>query len=182
MHKPARKPVEDDLPSLDSDGADDEEEEPWSSGIDDLSDDDAVVSGSEPDSVLSASSDSRIPRRKKPKQNSDSEMPYEAAPRKRRPSWEAESDKEKAVERLPIKTADGRIQKSGAKIIMTKAQESDDGEEDPEDAEESTRRNYPPVEDVSTGARFGRPAVVDVIGNKSRKARIQAAKEQIAGI
>ena len=40
----------------------------------------------------------------------------------------------------------------------------------------------PKVEDVSTGARFGRPAVVDVIGQRSRKARIQGAKEQIAGL
>lgn len=38
------------------------------------------------------------------------------------------------------------------------------------------------VEDVSTGARFGRPAVIDIIGNKSRTARIQGAKDQIAGI
>jgi nucleolar complex protein 3 len=38
------------------------------------------------------------------------------------------------------------------------------------------------VEDVATGARFGRPAVRDIIQQKSRKARIEAAKEQLASI
>ena len=48
-----------------------------------------------------------------------------------------------------------------------------------EEVEDTSRSR---VEDVSTGARFGRPAVVDVIAQKSRKARIQGAKEQIAGL
>ena len=56
-------------------------------------------------------------------------------------------------------------------------EEEESEEEEPEAPQDSFK-----VEDVSTGARFGRPAVVDVIMMKSRKARIQAAKEQIAGI
>jgi nucleolar complex protein 3 len=38
------------------------------------------------------------------------------------------------------------------------------------------------VEDVSTGARYGRPAVVDVVGIESREERIRSAKEQIASV
>ncbi|CAE7127135.1 unnamed protein product [Rhizoctonia solani] len=40
----------------------------------------------------------------------------------------------------------------------------------------------PVIEDVATGARFGRPAVRDIVSQKSRKARIEAAKEQLASI
>ena len=105
-------------------------------------------------------------------------MPYELMPRKRRPSWEPEEKKEKGVERLPIKLTDGRLLKSGEKVVL----DADESEEDDDESEEEEYVPEQKVEDVSTGARFGRPAVVDVIGNKSRKARIQGAKEQIAGI
>lgn len=114
--------------------------------------------------------------------DSDAEMPYETAPRKRRPSWEPESKND--VERLPIKLADGRIQKTGKKSMPAPdAEESeDDSEEEKVDTEQLERHGRQRVEDVATGARFGRPAVVDVIANKSRKARIQGAKDQIASI
>ena len=97
-------------------------------------------------------------------------------------SWEPESDKEKGIERLPIKLADGRIQKSGNKVFLDDSEES--GLDSDTESAGHQAQNVPQlkVEDVSTGARFGRPAVVDVIGQKSRKARIQGAKEQIAGI
>ncbi|KAH9934778.1 nucleolar complex-associated protein-domain-containing protein [Fomitopsis serialis] len=117
--------------------------------------------------------------RKKPKAGSDEEeMSYETIPRKRRPSWDPEEKTEKGVERLPIKLSDGRIQKSKDKVILD-AEETEENEDYPEEDEPIPEYK---VEDVSTGARFGRPAVVDVIGNKSRKARIQGAKEQLAGI
>jgi len=82
---------------------------------------------------------------------------------------------------LPIKLSDGRIEAS-KKVTVASAPIKDD-----EETEESVRSQSPTavpltVEDVATGARFGRPAVVDVIGNSSRKARIQGAKDQIASI
>ena len=179
LNKPVRVAPKDDLPSIDSHDEDDEDD--WSSGIGDDSEDEELSGAASDDlaSVSEATSSSSVRQpRKKPKHDSDEEeMPYEAMPRKRRPSWEPE-EKEKGVERLPIKLSDGRILKSGDKVMLGReeSEESDDESEEEEPIPEQK------VEDVSTGARFGRPAVVDVIGNKSRKARIQGAKEQIAGI
>jgi nucleolar complex protein 3 len=161
LNKPVRQAsVHDDLPSLDSH---DEENDSWSSGIDEDSDD-------LPDEDSDVSSEGS---------KSDEEMSYERLPRKRRPSWEPED--ETTIQRLPIKSADGRVHQTGGKIAVTNtvtqpAEEKSDSDEEHQDQPRTTR------EDVSTGARFGRPAVVDVVGNKSRKARIQGAKEQIAGI
>ncbi|KAJ7285869.1 nucleolar complex-associated protein-domain-containing protein [Mycena rebaudengoi] len=155
----------DDLPSVDSH----DEEDDWSSDIhtddeddDALSDDDSNAD----DPMASSASDL----------DSDAEMPYETAPRKRRPSWEAPADQ--GIQRLPIKLADGRIQKTGLKLKqLPTSEDTDDDDSEEEEQEEPYRR-----EDVATGARLGRPAVVDVIGNKSRAARIQGAKDQIASI
>ncbi|KAF7338322.1 Nucleolar complex-associated protein 3 [Mycena venus] len=159
LNKPARKaPEKDDLPSLDSH---DEDEDDWSSDIpsdDNLSDGDSGSSMSDLDS--------------------DAEMPYETAPRKRRPSWESPPDQ--GIQKLPIKLADGRIQKTGLKLKQLST--SEDTEEESEDEDEAEVPEESRREDVSTGARFGRPAVVDVVGNKSRSARIQGAKDQIASI
>lgn len=186
MNKPERKTVDDDLPSLNSD--DEDGDEAWSSGVD-LSEDEESDSGSDPEGGLddededseSSSSSIRGPRRKHTKEVADDEeMSYEAAPRQSKASWNEDKEKDKGISRLPIKLADGHIQKSKSKVFLEQDADSD---EDPEEEEEPTA---PPedfrVEDVSTGARFGRPAVVDVVLTKSRKARIQAAKEQIAGI
>ncbi|EMD38522.1 hypothetical protein CERSUDRAFT_73003 [Gelatoporia subvermispora B] len=184
LNKPTRAPLKDDLPSIDSsDGEGEEEEEDWSSGIGSDSEqpsEDEVVS--ESDAESSASGSSRpVQRRKKKKSNVDAEMPYETLPRKRRSSWEPESNKDEGIERLPIKLADGRVQKTTEKVHIVKGRAKSEPSDD--DSEDVVPENPTPRrEDVSTGARFGRPAVVDVIGNKSRKARIQGAKEQIAGI
>ncbi|KAF7363412.1 Nucleolar complex-associated protein 3 [Mycena sanguinolenta] len=161
LNKPARKAPEkdDDLPSLDSH----DEEDDWSSDLlsndNSLSDDDSE--GSMPSSDL----------------DSDAEMPYETAPRKRRPSWESPPDQ--GIQKLPIKLPDGRIQKTGTKLkpLPTSEDTEESEDEDEDEAQEEPRR-----EDVSTGARFGRPAVVDIVGNKSRATRIQGAKDQIASI
>ena len=171
LSKPTRqrRPADDDdLPSIESHSGD---EDSWDSVIDsdapDVSDSlDGDGDLSEADSVGFS--------------DSDAEMPYETMPRKRRPSWDAEADP--GIERLPIKLSDGRIQKSGAKIAISRrpALEDSGSEEKEEDARE--QRAAPIRDDVATGARFGRPAVVDVVGIKSRKARLQGAKEQIAGI
>ena len=184
LHKPVRKAVEDDLPSIHSHS---EGEEEWSSGIDDM---DSVSGEEEPmsssdeeaPSTAGSSPHAQRKRRRKAADSDEEELPFEAQPRKRRMSWEPESDKEKGIERLPIKLADGRIQKSGNKVFLDDSEES--GLDSDTESAGHQAQNVPQskVEDVSTGARFGRPAVVDVIGQKSRKARIQGAKEQIAGI
>ncbi|KAJ7709940.1 nucleolar complex-associated protein-domain-containing protein [Mycena rosella] len=163
LNKPVKKSVEtDDLPSVDSH---DEDEDDWSSEI--LSDEDGALSdGGDSDDSMGSSSEL----------GSDAEMPYETAPRKRRPSWEAPAE---GIQRLPIKLADGRVQKTGTKLKQLPTSEDTDDESDDEDAEVP---EVPRREDVSTGARFARPAVVDVIGNKSRAARIQGAKDQIASV
>jgi nucleolar complex protein 3 len=111
--------------------------------------------------------------------DSDTEMPYENAPRKRRPSWD-EDKKRSEVQSLPIKLADGKVQMTGVKagVAFADSDTTSESEEDEIIPEPEPRR----TEDVSTGARFGRPAVVDILTTKSRKARVEAAKEQIAGI
>ena len=87
-----------------------------------------------------------------------------------------DNTKRKVVSRLPIKLANGRVEKTGDRegsVETTTASDSSAGEE--EEAQ-------PPRNDVTTGARFGRPAVADILMTKSRRLRVQAAKEQIAGI
>ncbi|KAH9901302.1 nucleolar complex-associated protein 3 [Cubamyces lactineus] len=181
LNKPVRKPVEDDLPSIHSHGEDSDD---WSSGLEDASADEALSDDEVLSEAESSTSAAERRRRKRKEDSDEEELPFEVQPRKRRPSWEPESDKEKGIERLPIKLADGRIQKSGDKVYLDDDEEESgldsDEESGDEKAKEAAQRFR--VEDVSTGARFGRPAVVDVIGQKSRKARIQGAKEQIAGL
>ena len=103
-------------------------------------------------------------------------MPYETVPRKRRRSWESEEEDE-GITRLPIKLQNGEVLRSKQKILARELEEEANS-----DTEQSVQEEVPVREDVSTGARFGRPAVVDVVSQKSRRARIQAAKEQIASI
>lgn len=153
MNKPRRqRNDDDDLPAVNSDVEDDGS---WTSGIDDDSD----------IHQLSAS-------------DSDAEMPYETAPRI---SQAFQEPKQKRVQRLPIKLTDGRVQELGVKSTIV---DSEDSEDDDEEEEESppVAQSSRKVDDVSTGARFGRAAIVDVITRTSRKARIQEAKNQIAGI
>lgn len=174
MSKPARsRAQEDDLPSVESH---DEDEGSWSSGI--VSEEDEQAPSDIDESDVSSASSSALPKRRKTK-HADEEMPYETLPRKRRPSWEPESEQGKGIERLPTKTADGQIQRSGERTFLRhEAKEVETSEDESEgDAEEPA-----PREDITTGARFGRLAVVDVISRTSRKARIQGAQEQIASI
>jgi nucleolar complex protein 3 len=112
--------------------------------------------------------------------DSDVEMPYEQLPRKRRASWDDEDDVwTKKIKGLPIKLPDGTIRKSTKVLIMSDSEQSSDEEteEEPISREPEAR-----VEDVSTGARFGRAAVIDIIGISSRRERVEASKEQIASI
>ncbi|TDL27539.1 nucleolar complex-associated protein 3 [Rickenella mellea] len=170
--KPLRKAAPgDDLPPVDSHS---EDEEQWSSGLDASN-----MSACRPDE--SEDSDSDISTSSDVSLDSDDEMPYEVHPRNRLKDREEVQDTR--IQGLPIKLADGRIQQSGVKIVSKRHESDQDNSGDEHDEVEAgeleTERK---VEDVSTGARFGRPAVVDVVMTKSRKARIDAAKEQIASI
>lgn len=163
LNKPARLPGhDDDLPSIDSH---DEDEEPWDTDIDDSildSSDGQTDSPSDQELVLS---------------EEDVEMPYEQVPRKV-PSSRGVENPRGAMQRLPIKLPDGRIQKTGTRAVPFAPSTDESEESEVEEQPDTIQR----VEDVSTGARFGRPAVVDVVGNSSRTARIHGAKEQIASI
>ncbi|THH03855.1 hypothetical protein EW145_g5953 [Phellinidium pouzarii] len=151
------------------------EDEAWSSGIDE--EDLPIVSD---DSEASTSSLAVRTRQRVGHVNSDDEeMPYETLPRVQKKSWD--SDEEKGIARLPIKLQNGRIQQTGGKRHPQGRVDSDEGSSEELD-EQNVKGEVFTVEDVSTGARFGRPAVVDVVLTKSRKARVQAAKEQIASI
>ena len=171
LNKFVSKPADnDDLPSIDSH---DDDGESWSSDIDDelLSIPDSVNG----DDVLS----DNVQLRRSIDPDSDVEMSYEAFPRTRRPSWGQEK-KNPGIQRLPIKLPDGRIQETGRINIKPSAEE--EKEEWSTSSDEDEEHEERKVEDVSTGARFGRPSVVQVIGTQSRNERIQAAKVQISGI
>lgn len=151
---------EDDLPSLNSD---DELDSDLPEDMSDASDDSDFDDDDDDDAGSGHSDDS------------NEEMPYETVPRKAR----ANSAEPTEVSRLPIKLANGKILKTGMKAVTTKTvQQPEESEESEEEEEEEPRK----VEDVATGARFGRPAVVDVLSTKSRSHRIALAKDQIAGI
>ena len=160
MTKPIQKrEVQDDLPPLNSD---DEDVGSWGSDIkSELDDSDDNESLSDTTSIS---------------ENSDDEMPYETSAHTRRHLWNSPKSE---VQRLPIKLPDGRIKGIGTKAITTRtvSSEDEDSMSGPESEPEPTK-----VEDVSTGARFGRASVVDVLQTKSRRHRIEMAKVQIAGI
>ncbi|KAF8902119.1 nucleolar complex-associated protein-domain-containing protein [Gymnopilus junonius] len=165
LTKPIRKQeVKDDLPPVDSNDEDD-----WSSGIGE--DSDNTHSENEDGSFLEDASELA--------DDSDVEMSYEVKPRKQH-EWESNESTTK-VKGLPIKLANGMIQQTGSKSMTTRppsaplAESSSSDEEQDEEPEQK-------VEDVSTGARFGRPAVVDILKTDSRKAKVEMAKNQIAGI
>ncbi|KAH9180774.1 nucleolar complex-associated protein 3 [Lactarius sanguifluus] len=174
--RPVRRvPADDDLPSVNSHTDD---EGVWSSDIGEESSEvdpglseDAASEGDEP-----PESAGHRPRTKRAGTDSDAEMFYEAVPRGRRPSW---SEGESVIDRLPIKLLDGQIQKTGHRPVV-KAQSEEESEE--ENTLESVVEPEPPREDITTGARFGRLSVIDVIGTRSRKLRIKLAQEQIASI
>lgn len=175
LDRPTRRvPVDDDLPSVNSHTDD---EEVWSSDIREdllevdsgLSEDDALAAGEHFDP-----SKPRL-RTKRATNDSDDEMSYEAVPRRRRPSW---SDGEVVIDRLPIKLRDGKIKRTGPKVVVQAQSEEESEALSPERWPEPEQTR----EDITTGARFGRLSVIGVISNPSKKLRIQLAKEQIANI
>jgi nucleolar complex protein 3 len=107
--------------------------------------------------------------------NSDEEKEYETRPRKIRKDHD-ERDKH-LVARLPIKLPDGSLKPMGQRRLERTS-------ETPPPTPLLPRRTQPEpvVDDVATGTRFGRLAVVDVIRIEPREARVHAAKEQLASI
>jgi nucleolar complex protein 3 len=174
LERPTRRvPVEDDLPSVNSHTDD---EEVWSSDIgEDLSEVDSGLS--EDDALGEDEQYSNKPRFriKRAATDSDTEMSYEAVPRRMQPSW---SDREVVIDRLPIKLRDGKIKRTGPKLVVHAQSEEESEAHYPERRPEPE----PTREDITTGARFGRLSVIDVISNPSRQFRTQLAKEQIANI
>ena len=175
LDKPTRRvPVDDDLPSVNSHTDD---EEVWSSDIrEDLSEVDSGLSEGDAlgEDEQFETSKPRY-RTKRAATDPDAEMSYEAAPRRRRPSW---SDGEVVIDRLPIKLRDGKIKRTGPMLVVQAQSEEENEDHSPERWPEPE----PTREDITTGARFGRLSVIDVISNPSGKLRIQLAKEQIANI
>ena len=162
LTKPVCKPKvydDDDLPSLHS--GDDEEDSDWSSSIGPNSD---ALGGD----IISSDPVA------KPSDMPNFEMPYEILPRRHDSKREVFERKMKA---LPIKLADGKIKDTGLKIVTNVSTDEELSSEESEVTDE-----VEPIEDISTGARFGRLAVVDILQTKSRKQKIELAKEQIAGI
>jgi nucleolar complex protein 3 len=167
--KPARAaPRDDDLPSVES-HSDDESD--WSSALGGK-----IPSASSASEVWSDGSSAG--GSEEGDFDSDAEMPYETRPR----LWKTTREKspKNVIDRLPIKLADGRVARGGTRVLID-ADELEESEHDDEDDEAPTAIE-PQREDISTGARFGRPAVLDVIRQPSRKAKIQGAKEQIAAV
>ncbi|KAF4579051.1 hypothetical protein EYR36_000860 [Pleurotus pulmonarius] len=142
LNKPIRRTnVQDDLPSLDSDSG--EEDDDWTSGAEDpvSSSDEEHIHG---DESLDEDSDS------------DAEMPYESKPRQLPDAWREEKKDE--VESLPIKLADGRIQKTGNKKLQTPKDDSDES-----DASSIVNEPEPPRrDDIATGSRFAKEQIASL--------------------
>jgi nucleolar complex protein 3 len=102
-------------------------------------------------------------------------MDYEVAPRQHKFSERPDN----GIQRLPVKLPGGKV-----KFIGSREGAGHTSDDTSEESDEERKEVHPikPVDDVSTGARFGRAAVVDIIGMKDKVTRIAAAKEQIAGI
>jgi nucleolar complex protein 3 len=167
LYKPARvERKTDDLPAVDSGSEEysDTESLPSNDFSDKLSENVPISEDEEEYSVAGF--------------DSDAEMPYEQVPWKQR-SRDGVSSRTKQIEGLPIKLPDGTIQKSTKMLLVT---DSDLSSNEESEEESVPRESETRVEDVTTGARFGRAAIVDIVGKSSRKERVEAAKEQIAGI
>lgn len=157
LNRTIRQPVKDDLPDISSHSEDGDEwsSNAWSEGFGGDS-----SQGSEVECFG---------------EGSDVEMPYEAAPRPRRPSWNEDSENE--VQRLPIKLLDGQV-----KHIGLKQRGNREGFSEESDDEVSPEPTPEPCRDTTLGSRLSGRSVVDVLTTKSRKKRIHVAKEQIASI
>ncbi|KAG8977789.1 hypothetical protein FRB90_008681, partial [Tulasnella sp. 427] len=176
--KPAKRRKLDETVSA---SADEDEEEPWSSTLESLpgtddEEDDEEEGNEENEDTGETKADSS---------DSDEELAHEREGRTRPTEWEPPARKGPA--RLPIKLADGTLKPTGNLPAPPSSDESEsEGERvDPiaswqaaaeADAAPSRR------EDVATGARFGRPAVVDLLKQSSRKEKIQRVKEELATI
>jgi nucleolar complex protein 3 len=135
------------------------------SSLSDSEGDQEDISGSELDRA-SLASDSDV----------DIENKYETA-RSKRPSDDASKSNAELIKRLPIKLADGSLRPTGLRRL-----ERNEPPSPSSSASSMFEEEIPIVEDVATGARFGRAAVIDVVTTEPRPERIRLAKEQLAGI
>lgn len=135
----------------------------WSSGMEDLDEEEEDSKVSEENDTGASSSSSL--------EDSDEEQSYERRPRIK----ESKELQRKSVPRLPIKLPGGQVQQTGVR------EGSVESDEEMEDTPQPSQAYEPPKRDVA-GARFGRAAIVDIVRIKSREERLKAAKEQIAGI
>jgi nucleolar complex protein 3 len=165
--KAAHRPT---IPIPHDEQSDESDEEPWDSDIENfqiqLGTTLGETSGAEDASIGSGSSSSAV----------NVEEVYERSQAMKKVDVK---ENHRGPERLPVKLPGGKVEKRGylsANDTLEKDEESD--------LEESAvlPTPEPPRDDISTGARFGRPAVVSILQNKSRKVRILAAKEQLASI
>lgn len=174
-----RVPVKDDLPPIESD--DDDDAESFDSNIEaDFPEDDEISADDLSDEELS-DTDNLSDEEDEPNEelDSDEEMPYEKVPRKQR----ARSEEPVEVQRLPIKLANGQLLQTGTKPLTTTIKEREEAQLQESSSEEESEEPEPAKRnDIATGARFGRAAVTEVLQTKSRKHRIERAKDQIAGI
>lgn len=173
MSKPARAPraQDDDLPSIHSHS---EDEGLWDSGVE------GYLTPLESEGDGDGRDDDRASNASVPSDSSEALEVEDVYERKaRKPPLKEE---QRGAERLPVKLQDGKIKKRGFLPVTEQSGESDDSATEEATTATSHLDTAPSREDISTGARFGRPAVTAVIGNKSRKARIQGAKEQLATI
>lgn len=159
----------------------DEDEEPWSSTLESLPGTDEE----EGDEMDEASDEGDTGDSKAGSSGSDEELAHERRGRPRPTEWEPPARQGPA--RLPVKLADGTIMPTGNLPAPPSSDESE-SEVDRVDPMESwaaaASADSAPHrrEDVATGARFGRPAVVDILTMSSRKAKIQRVKEELATI
>ncbi|KIO27504.1 hypothetical protein M407DRAFT_232764 [Tulasnella calospora MUT 4182] len=159
----------------------DEDEEPWSSTLESLPATDEE-DGEETDE---ASDEEDTGDTKAGSSDSEEELTHERRGRARPTEWEPPARQGPA--RLPVKLADGTIKPTGNLPAPPSSDESESEAERVDPIESwaaaagadsaSSRR-----EDVATAARFGRPAVVDLLKMSSRKAKIQRVKEELATI
>lgn len=136
----------------------------WSSGVEEFDSEDGVNEISEGDDPRTSAHSSL--------EDSDEEQSYERRPRV---ATHKDDTKRKLIPRLPIKLPGGQVQQTGVREASVESDEESNDASQHAELQEVPRRNV-------AGARFGRAAVADIIRIKSRVDRLQAAKEQIAGI
>ncbi|KAG8897066.1 hypothetical protein FRB99_008473, partial [Tulasnella sp. 403] len=165
LDRPKKKPSEPaHVPHLDSDDDDD-----WSSTFESLNEEDI-------NDVESISRSDATP------ESSDRDSASEEDEDQIRPqavTWQPE--KPLGPARLPVKLADGTIRLTGNRPAAPEPEHSESSDEEKEPPWAADDHTFGGSrDDAATGARFGRPGVMDILSIESRKAKIQRVKEDLA--